>query len=172
MNQITVRPAELKDAPEIAKIHVKTWQCAYKGQIPDSYLDSLSIEKRTRSWEEILSKSEPETKTFVAEEEGKILGFASAGPRKDKKMPSELGELWAIYVDPDNTGKGAGSLLLKTSLDYLRGLKFTKAILWVLTSNRKTRDWYESKGWKVEGTTTVDVRDGFELHETRYIINL
>jgi GNAT superfamily N-acetyltransferase len=69
-------------------------------------------------------------------------------------------------------GKGAGSLLLKASLDYLRDSKFTKAILWVLTSNRKTRDWYESKGWKVEGTTTVDIRDGFELHETRYIIDL
>lgn len=172
MTNITVRLAELRDAPQIGKIHVKTWQCAYKGQIPDAYLDSLSIEKRQNSWEEILSKGEPETKTFVAETEDKILGFASVGPCKDKEMPSTIGELWAIYVDPDQMGKGAGFLLLKTCLDYLRELKFIRAVLWVLTSNQKTRDWYESKGWKVEGKTTVDVRDGFELHETRYIINL
>src|SRR3989344_8912252 len=140
MNEISVRLAEIKDAPQIAKIHVKTWQCAYKGQIPDSYLDNLSIEKRIKGWEEILSKSESDTKTFVAEKKGKILGFASAGPSKDKKMPPEIGELWAIYVDSDNMGKGVGSLLLKTSLDYLRNLKFIKAILWVLTSNRKTRN--------------------------------
>ncbi len=125
-----------------------------------------------KGWEEILSNLDSESKTFVAEDDGVILGFASAGPCKDEEMPSTIGELWAIYVDLDNMGKGVGSQLLKTSLDYLRDLKFIKAILWVLTSNQKTRDWYESKGWKVEGKTTVDVRDGFELHETRYIIGL
>ncbi len=172
MNGLIIRPAEEKDAPQIAKVHVRTWQCAYKGQIPDSYLDSLSVEKRTKGWKESLSKSEPETQTFVAESDGKILGFVSAGSCKDKKMPPEIGELWAIYVDQDHMGKGVGSLLLKNSLNYLRELKFTKAVLWVLTSNSRSRGWYESKGWKIEGKTKIDSSRGFKLHETRYIIDL
>lgn len=172
MVDIRVRIAELKDAPQIAKIHVKTWQCAYRGQIPDVYLDSLSVEKRTKRWEEILSNLESKSKTFVAEADGKILGFASVGPSRDKEVPPETGELWSIYVDPDNMGKGVGTQLLKASLEYLREQGFKKAILWVLTSNHKTRDWYESKGWKVEGKTKIDIRDGFELPEIRYIIDL
>lgn len=49
-----VRIANVDDALEIATVHVKTWQCAYRGQIPDAYLDSLSIEKRTERWKKQL----------------------------------------------------------------------------------------------------------------------
>lgn len=172
MGDIRVRFAKPEDAPQIAKIHVKTWQCAYRGQIPDAYLDSLSIEKRTKSWEENLNNSKSESKTFVAEEDGKILGFANVGSSRDKEVSPETGELWSIYVDPDNMGKGVGTQLLNASLGYLREQGFKKAILWVLTSNHKTRDWYESKGWKVEGKTKTEKRDNFELDEIRYMKNL
>ncbi len=52
MDNIIVRKAKIEDATGIAEVHVLTWQCAYRGQIPDSYLDGLSIEKRTEGWRE------------------------------------------------------------------------------------------------------------------------
>lgn len=172
MDNLVVRLAEVKDAPQIAIVHIKTWQCAYRGQLPDSYLDNLSVEQRTKRWEENLNNPLPKTKTFVAELHGKVVGFASAGPCRDDDMSKDTGELLIIYVDPNNMGKGVGSVLLETSLDYLRKLGFEKAALWVLTSNEKTREWYEAKGWKLEGKTKNEIIHGIETHDTRYITDL
>lgn len=174
MDNINVRPAQLKDAPGIAKVHVKTWQCAYKGQIPDAYLDSLSVEKRTESWQYILSnpESKDNSKTFVALIDDEIVGFCCVSHCRDDDMPSSTGELSSIYVDQDHMGKGVGTTLWEEGLSYLKEAGYKKTTLWVLTSNEKTRKWYENKGWKVEGKTKVDARDEFELHEIRYIIEL
>lgn len=172
MENLIVRKAELKDAAGIAKVHVGTWQSAYKGQMPDSYLDSLSIEKRTDSWHDILSKPEGNADTLVAEVNGEVIGFCSVSKCRDEDMPENTGELWAIYVDKNYAGKGAGTALLSKGLSILKDEGFTKATLWVLSSNDKTRKWYESKGWRVEGKTKTDKRDGFELHEVRYIMDL
>lgn len=174
MSEVSIRPAELKDAPGIAKVHVRTWQCAYKGQMPDSYLDSLSIERRTESWQHILSNSESKdnAKTFVALINGEVVGFCSVSHCRDNDMSSDTGELWSIYVDQDQMGKGIGTALWNEGLNYLKKEGYKKATLWVLDTNEKTIKWYEDKGWKVEGKTKVDVRDGFKLHETRYITDL
>jgi hypothetical protein len=45
----TVRPAVAKDADAIARLHILTWQAAYRAQIPDSYLDGLSDEIPVRA---------------------------------------------------------------------------------------------------------------------------
>jgi ribosomal protein S18 acetylase RimI-like enzyme len=172
MDNLSVRRAELKDANGIARVHVETWQCAYKGQIPDHYLQSLSIDKREKKWREILSNSEKNTQTYVAELDGKVAGFCSVGCCRDKDMGPEVGELWGIYVDKDSMAKGVGSVLLKEGLDYLRKHRYTKATLWVLSSNQQAREWYEPKKWKIEGKTQIDSSRGFDLHETRYIIDL
>jgi len=42
-----LRPAEPRDALEVARVHIGTWQAAYRGLVPDEYLDSLKIEERT-----------------------------------------------------------------------------------------------------------------------------
>jgi ribosomal protein S18 acetylase RimI-like enzyme len=174
MSEVSIRPAELKDAPQIAKVHVRTWQCAYKGQMPDSYLDSLSIEKRTESWQHILSNpnSKDNAKTFVALINDEVVGFCSVGHCRDDDMPQETGQLWSLYVDQESMGKGVGTALQEKGLSYLREAGYKKAILWVLASNEKTREWYENKGWKTEGKTKVEVRDDFELHEIRCTIDL
>jgi len=61
---------------------------------------------------------------------------------------------------------------MKTFLEVLKSEGYKKATLWVLDTNKKTRDWYESKGWRVEGREKTEPRDGFDLHEVRYIIDL
>lgn len=172
MDEVKIRSAEKRDATGIAKVHVGTWQCAYRGQMPDAFLDSLSIEGRTKGWDKILSNSKPETQTFVAEVDNKVIGFCSVGACRDKDMDSTTGEMWAIYVSADSMNKGAGSALHEKGLLYLKDKGFKKAILWVLSSNGKTIKWYEGKGWKADGKTKIDESDGFTLHETRYTIDL
>lgn len=172
MDEVTVRKAQKEDASRIAKIHVETWQCAYRGQLPDALLDNLSVEQRTKRWEETLSKPQPGLVTFVAEIGGVIVGFCSVGSCRDDDMDGDTGELRSIYVAPESMSKGAGSRLHAQGLERLREQGYKKAILWVLTSNEKARQWYERRGWMVEGKTKTVERDGFPLYEMRYMIRL
>lgn len=170
--KVLIRPAELNDAPAIAKVHVETWQSAYKGQIPDSYLNSLSIEERTKGWEKQLENLKKGVYALVIEVDGEVVGWCTAGTSRDEDASKEIGELHGIYIRPEYSNKGLGSKLMGYALNVLRKEGYKKATLWVLDTNEKTRKWYEHKGWKVEGKTKSEPRDDFELHETRYIIDL
>ena len=172
MSQIVIRSVESKDAAQIAEVHVKTWQCAYKGQIPDKYLDSLSIQKRTKSWKKQIEEPQRGIHTLVAEIDSLVVGWCTVGINDDEDASPKTGRLFGIYVHPDFMGKGCGTKLMENGLNLLKQDGYKKATLWVLDTNEKAREWYESKGWKIEGKTKIDKRDNFDLKETRYVIEL
>lgn len=97
MDNVVIRDAAPDDAKQIATIHVKTWQCAYKGQIPDSYLDNLSIDKRTEGWKEQIKNAKEIDHIFVAEINGRIVGWCTAGKSRDEDATNDFGELQGMY---------------------------------------------------------------------------
>jgi len=109
---------------------------------------------------------------FVIEEDKEIVGILTVGVNRESDLPSDVGELYGIYIHPGHEGKGFGSLLMNKAIETLKTDGYKKATLWVLDTNSKARSWYEHKGWKVEGKTKVDKRIGFDLNEVRYIIEL
>jgi hypothetical protein len=54
---VNIRRAIATDAATIAGIHVRAWQWAYRGLIPDAFLDSLSVEARETSWRRQLERT-------------------------------------------------------------------------------------------------------------------
>ena len=167
-----IRKVVPTDVYPITEVHVKTWQHAYKGQLPDEYLANLSIEKRADNWRKTLENPNSGITTFIAESQNNILGFCNVGPNTDVTLSKNVGELYAIYVDPDVQSQGIGSKLMSTGLEMLKTQGYIQATLWVLISNNKTREWYEKKGWKIEGKEKTEMRPNAELKETRYIIDL
>ena len=172
MENLRIRHAELNDAPQIAEVHVGTWQFAYRGQMPDALLDSLSVERRTKFWQGALSNPNNPGTVWVAEENKKIIGFCSVGASEDDDREPATGQLYAIYVDSDSIGKGVGSKLMDRGLETLKEKGFKEATLWVLATNEKTRRFYESKGWKEDGAQKTEPYEGFDLNEIRYRITL
>ncbi len=169
---MAIRPAQQQDAIGIAKVHVETWQSHYRGHIPDDYLDGISVEKRAAFWTNHMSKPSDDSRVFVAEEEGEIVGFCGVGVMQDNVIVG-TGELYAIiYVRPDQQGKGAGKALMEAGLQFLRERGYKRAILWVLKSNTKTREFYESKGWVCDGVDKQVPKKDFVLDEIRYSIKL
>ncbi len=83
MQDLVIRDATPDDAQGIAIVHVKTWQCAYRGQMPDSLLDGLSVEKRTEGWRTQLQAPPEGRHTFVAEINGAIVGWCTIGKTWD-----------------------------------------------------------------------------------------
>ena len=168
---MTIRNATLEDIKDIATIHVNSWQVAYKGLIPQSYLNNLSVAKREQTWGNILTNSN--THTIVKEINGKVVGFANFGHSRDEDKNSNLtGEITSIYLDPKHWRKGLGTALFQFILSGLKNREFTEATLWVLDTNQTACSFYQKMGLKPDGSTKIDIRENFELKEIRYSINL
>jgi ribosomal protein S18 acetylase RimI-like enzyme len=147
----TVREATAADAAAIARVHLASWQAAYRGLVPDGFLDSLNLGERTARWREQLTHRPLGQVTHVAEVDGEIAGFAAGGACRDQEAGPRDGELYAIYVDPGSWRQGVGALLAATGLDSLRDHGFTEARLWVLEANAAARAFYEHCGWSADG---------------------
>ncbi|HEX6762597.1 MAG TPA: GNAT family N-acetyltransferase [Gaiellaceae bacterium] len=159
---MVVREAEPDDAFAVESIRVRGWQIAYRHVFPPEQLDALPVDE-TR-WRRRFVEQPPGWSTFVAERDGDVVGFASVGPSRDEQG---IGELYAIYVDPDEWSQGVGCALIGRSEERL-ARDFDEATLWVLTNNPRARRFYERSGWQVDGARKVEHRLGVRSEETRY----
>ncbi|WP_229073409.1 GNAT family N-acetyltransferase [Actinoplanes sp. DH11] len=157
-----VRPARPEDAGGLAEVLVRGWQQAYRGMMPQRYLDGLSVAGRTAIWRQRLTRLEPPRAVLVLEPA--VAGFVTVDAGDD---PPD-GAVKAIYVRPGTWGRGGGQALMAAAVDTLRAAGFTEATLWVLTANERARRFYEAGGWRPDGATKVDRLDGFPLPEIRY----
>jgi GNAT superfamily N-acetyltransferase len=167
-----VRPARSQDAEAIASAHVRSWQAAYRGIVPDAMLDSLSIDRRASWWRGELTEMAPPTACWVAERSGRVVGFASIGAARHDSASPGVGELFAIYLEPEAWSLGLGRALMDEARAGLRGSGFRAAILWVLADNTRGRRFYERAGWRPDGATMDWETSGTTLLEVRYRIEL
>ena len=173
MNAVSVRPATLADADGIGLVQVRSWQAAYRGQIPQDYLDGLDPARRAAVWRRALTETgRSRAGLLVAEPEGAaggIAGFASLCPSRDSDTdPRVTGEVAAIYAAPEAWGTGAGRALMAAAVAELARLGYADAILWVLDSNDRARRFYSIAGWEEDGAVKTDASRGFDLSEIRY----
>ena len=161
-----IRPAAPSDVDAMATLHVRSWQSAYRGQMPDAHLDTLDASKRAVMWSKAIVQ--PTTLVLVAIADETLVGFCSLLPSRDVDATPAVGEIAAIYVEPTFWRSGFGSSLVEAVVESARARNFTELTLWVLTSNASARAFYEARGFKTDGHTKTDERSGFPLHETRY----
>jgi len=148
---VEVRKARVSDAPDIAGIHVRAWQLAYRGVLSDQLLDGLSVAERASSWRELLSASDDRWLTLVAESSRGLAGFCSvAMPSRDERVTDVAAEVRALYVDPSQWRQGVGSAMLARALNELIELGSREVVLWVLPENHSALAFYRRFGFKVE----------------------
>jgi GNAT superfamily N-acetyltransferase len=169
---VRIRPATPDDARRIAEVHVASWQAAYRGLLPDAYIRGLSVEERESRRLAELAEPEPGSGTLVAEEEGRIVGFASFSASRDEDAPDGTGEIPAIYLDPDAVGAGVGRQLFAAATEALRGAGYVRATLWVLEANARARRFYEKAGWAWDGTVSRHDFDCANEPIVRYAVDL
>lgn len=163
-----------EDAEALGAVHVHAWQAAYRGGLmPDDYLDSLSAEERAEMWRTALEQPPgPRRSRFVVEStSGSVVGFILVGPEGGDDG-TLVGELFAINVDPDHWGTGAGRALHDAGIEALRDAGFDRAVLWVHPDNARARSFYESLGWQSDDVTRQAEVLGVEVPELRYSISL
>lgn len=169
---LTTRDATFNDATDIARIHVRTWQSAYRGLLPDDALDAMTPDQRRPMWEGLLAAPPGAYGMLVVERDGTLVGFSSFGRPRDPEAPNDTFELFAIYVDPDVQGQGAGTRLLTAAETAMRDAGATKAVLWVLAGNHQAERFYRKHGWIPAGTEKSETLFGTELQELLYTRDL
>jgi GNAT superfamily N-acetyltransferase len=171
-----LRLAEPEGAMAIARVHVRTWQAAYRTLLPDGYLDQLRPEDRAQTYDfASLDPLKPQTIVAVEEglgrdglgREGLICGFATTAPSRVPDLPDH-GELCALHVDPEKWGRGVGVALITEARGRLVELGFRKAFLWVLAGNLRADRFYRMDGWAPDGVKRTDSVWAVTLNEVRY----
>ena len=142
---LTIRPAEIDDAPAIARVHVDTWRGSYGGIVPQRYLDSMTVENRTFVWIRLLERRGPDFLTLVSEDhDGHVIGFVSAGSMRhdDARFAAEIS---ALYVIARHQRANHGRRLFMAAANRLADSGHKGLFVWVLAES-PSRHFYESLG--------------------------
>lgn len=170
---VRIRDAVPEDADSIARVRVRSWQRGYAGIVPDRVLAEMTPSPNPRLAQR-LRRPTVFSPILVSEVGGAVTGFVNAGPYRlaqhpDRLDPSQGGEIYAVYVDPQHWGEGAGGRLLTEAVIRLRQAELAPIRLWVLADNDRSRRFYEHHGFGFDGTSEpFVVDDGTALNEVRY----
>jgi len=74
-----IRRATPADVDSIARVHVQAWRESYSALMPQGAIDARSVETRANQWRGTLAGPDGPTFVYVAEQDGAICGFGSAG---------------------------------------------------------------------------------------------
>lgn len=159
---MVIRSIEEKDYKEKGYVHYKSWIETYTGLMDASFLSKHTLDKCVQ-----MAIKYPEH-NIVAEVDQHIVGFATYGKARDED--EETGEIIAIYVLKAYQRKGIGKALMDECL--LRLSAFHKIIVWVLSTNQPSIDWYERYGFIKDGKTKrVKVMENYTLDEIRLTLH-
>jgi GNAT superfamily N-acetyltransferase len=167
--ELRIRRATLDDARTIAEITVKGWQAAYRGIMPGDFLDGLSVAAREKAWRSMLQSDRDDmTPAWIAERDGRAVGFVSSGPPRDDDVLLPAAEVFALYVVPEAWRGGVGRALIAAAVDHWQRRGAATLTLWVLEDNARARAFYEASGWRPDGASQPIEIGGFSVIEVRY----
>lgn len=117
-DRLIIRESTLRDANEVAAIHVKSWQQSYPSIIDKHYLQNISFSDRLELRNKILQSNDSNQIHFVAVYDEKIIGFCDAGPAFENTA-NYCGEIYAIYLLEEFKKLGIGQKLLQAAHEFL-----------------------------------------------------
>ena len=132
-----IRPAALGDTEGVESVFLAA-------AASFTYLPKLHTEAETRAF--VRDVLLPNNEVWVAEKEGRVIGFAGLGEEC----------LRHLYVDPEEQNRGVGTALL----DVAKERRPTGLALWVFQKNTGARRFYERHGFTLIRST--DGRDNEE----------
>jgi ribosomal protein S18 acetylase RimI-like enzyme len=169
---LAVRQAGAPDAEELARIRIASWRVAYRGIVPDAVLDSFDPVSEAVTWRERLAGPAAAWMWVASFLEPpvsppRLAGYVAAGPARHAGE-GNLGEVWAIYVDPEAQRRGVGRALMAAATRGLAVHGFREAVLWVFEANAPARAFYERLGWAPDGAAKPFAIGGAAPIELRY----
>lgn len=164
---LSIRLARVEDAPQIARVHIASWQEAYAGIVPAEILDNLDVARREEQWRSSLETGARKSRrTWLAEQDAEAVGFGSFGPSRDEDADRRTSEIYAVYLVPSAWGRGVARELMRTMLAEPEAND--PITLWVLADNERAQHFYRRHGFVPDGTERMESFGGSQLLEVRY----
>jgi GNAT superfamily N-acetyltransferase len=148
-----LRAATHADARAIAEFQTTAWLDAYRGLVPDAYLDRMTVEDREQRWSERLLRGDRKVMLAVGAT-GRVIGVVSwiDGTEDGGRLPTV--ELATLYIHRDWYGSGIARALLDHALGS------SAAWLWVFEHNARARTFYAKQGFQPSGEVQIDPDTG------------
>jgi len=171
MSGVVVRPACESDAAAIAGVKIAAWRAAYRGIVPAPVLEGFDLDREAATWRGRL-RDQAVARVSVADlveppATPRLVGYVTEGPARGDDVAG-LGEIWAIYVDPEAQRRGVGRVLMDAGLGGLAARGYDEAMLWVFEANAAARAFYERMGWAPDGAAKPFAIGGAAPIELRY----
>jgi len=149
---VSVRVAWTDDADAIAALQVRAWQASYDGLLPPEALQ-IDPARAAELWRTTLARpKEARTRVLVALERNRVVGFAITTPATDPDCdPAVDAELMELTVDPAERARGHGSRLVQAAVETMAADKFTRAVLWLSSTDDARRAFLTGAGWAADG---------------------
>ncbi|MFI8205082.1 GNAT family N-acetyltransferase [Streptomyces sp. NPDC085937] len=168
-----IRPMTADDCAGVAGIRVAGWRYAYRGLVPQAYLDGMDVGEQAEWQRARLAAGDGSVVDLVAEaEDGTLAGWAAYGPYRDGDVRTEDGELYALYVSPERIGQGLGRTLLTEVTGRCAAAGHRRVFLWVLRDNARARRFYTAAGYTADGAEEHFELAGVPVPEVRYVREL
>lgn len=163
-----IRFAEWSDSEAIGRIHVATWQTAYRGLMPDALLDGLSVEQRIAQRQRGFADPDYGRRFIVHVAELPavgVVGFGICGVARDGGERFDA-EVYALYIQQEYQGLGVGRGLVAMQAEWLWQQGWQSLLIWVLEGNPAAR-FYERLGGQAACQQTSEF-GGRALREIGY----
>lgn len=161
-----IRKATIDDVQDISRIHALSWKFAYKGIIPQAFLDELKEDHWESAFVDWI-KDNVLTAQILFEND-KPIGCVAYGKSRDEALP-DWGEIVSLYLLPEYFGKGYGNKLLDFALSDLKEYGYESIYLWVLKDNRRARSFYEKNEIQCNNDEYVLEIMGEQRIDVRYV---
>ncbi len=165
-----IRNATLLDVNELARINVESWKFAYKNILPESYLDSLSLQELKPRWERGLQVAHRNCLVVIVG--GRMVGYTIFGPPRSKDSENGSAELFAIYFSPEFVAQGFGTRLMNKVKFRLAELKYQTCLVWILERNERAIEFYLRQGFCFSGNREPEIFNDCTLQKRCYVLNI
>lgn len=168
--EITIRTALPEDAYDYTVCHISCFCSAYKGIVPDEFLNNILAEKeqRVERYKKTLADS-GDCEYYCVMYSNRMIGFLIIN-KSCNEDNSGIGEIWAIYLIDEFRGKGYGKEMLNFAINELKRIEPKEIFLWVFEDNNRARRFYEKHSFSFDGTKR-EVKYGKPLVQLRYVLN-
>ena len=139
---ITVRPARLGDASEIAATHDTAWRDAYRGVIPGRELERMISRRGAEWWRSAIRRG---SRLLVLDFDESVGGYVSYGRNRMPSLPYG-GEIFELYLAPEFQGVGFGRKLFDAARRDLAGHGLRSTLVWALADNDRAVAFYRRLG--------------------------
>ncbi|MBI3283640.1 MAG: GNAT family N-acetyltransferase [Burkholderiales bacterium] len=164
MPKMLIRPAQAKDANNLAALALQVWLHTYaKEGIRDAISVYVLTEFTPEKFRQLIAA--PDKLLLVAESDRHLIAYAVlAFDTPQAAAPQAATELATLYVQAHFAGRGVGSRLLQDCAEAARQ-RCGNGALWLTTNNQNARAiaFYRKQGYSKCGTAYF-VLDG-ERHE-------